>query len=283
MEFLDQIEAVLGDRPVRTNPLTGGSIGQVQLVTMADDSRMVVKTARQDDSDLTIEAYMLRYLSQHSSLPVPSVIYDSQALLILDYQEGSSQFTEEAERDAARHLASLHDIQAPRFGLERDTLIGAFRQPNPWQDSWISFFAEQRLLYMGQLCLDVERLPPTYMERLHAFCSRLNEWLLEPPAASLLHGDIWATNVLASEDRVNSFLDPAIYYGHPEVELAYITLFGTFTEAFFREYQSLSPLPPGFFETRRHVYNLYPLLVHVRHFGGSYLNSVDRTLARFGF
>ena len=283
MELLDRLEEVFGQRPLAEVNLPGGSIGEVHLVKMADGEQLVAKLGGRAEGGLLIEAAMLRYLADHSQLPVPAVIHAEDTLLILEFLPGRSEFSPAAEADAARHLAALHTITAPRFGFDSDTLIGAFSQPNPWSEDWIPFFAEQRLLYMGRLCLEAERLPASYLRRLEAFCDQLDRWLLAPAAPALVHGDIWATNVLAQGDQISAFLDPALYYGHAEVELAYIALFGTFAEPFFRRYQEIRPLPPGFFETRRDVYNLYPLLVHVRHFGGSYLNGVDRTLARFGF
>lgn len=66
----------------------------------------------------------------------------------------------------------------------------------------------------------------------------------------------------------------------PEIELAFGTLFGTFGPAFFRRYGELRPLRPGFFEVRRDLYNLYPLLVHVRLFGGGYVGQVEAILSR---
>ena len=282
MGILDRVEEALGDRPVGNRPLIGGSIADVQLLTMASGDKLVAKVVK-SNATLTVEAYMLRFLQQHSQLPVPEIVYGSDDLLLLNFVEGESVFSEKAQLDAAEQLARLHNIQAPRFGFEQDTVIGSFPQPNPWNGSWLEFFAEQRLLYMAKLCLEVERLPASYMGRIESFCQNLENWLLEPTSSSLIHGDIWTTNLLADRDRIVAFLDPAIYFGNPEIELAYIALFGTFTELFFRRYQAIRPLAPGFFETRLDIYNLYPLLVHVRHFGGSYLNSVDRTLTRFGF
>ena len=83
--------------------------------------------------------------------------------------------------------------------------------------------------------------------------------------------------------RIAGFVDPAIYCGQPEIELAFATLFGTFGKAFFEAYESLMPLEPGFHEVRADLYNLYPLLVHVRLFGSGYLAGIDGTLARLGF
>jgi fructosamine-3-kinase len=59
-------------------------------------------------------------------------------------------------------------------------------------------------------------------------------------------------------------------------------LFGTFGDPFFRRYGELRPIAPGFFEERRDLYNLYPLLVHVRLFGGGYVGSVEGIVRRFG-
>ena len=86
----------------------------------------------------------------------------------------------------------------------------------------------------------------------------------------------------AGIERIAGFIDPAIHWAHPEIELAFGTLFGPMGDAFFRRYTEIAPLAPGFFEARRDLYNLYPLLVHVQLFGGGYAGSVARTLDRFG-
>ena len=95
---------------------------------------------------------------------------------------------------------------------------------------------------------------------------------------SLIHGDVWTTNVLASSERITGFLDPAIYYADPEIELAFITLFNTFGRPFFQRYHELRPISTDFWEIRRDLYNLYPLLVHVRLFGGGYVGAVEQIL-----
>ena len=88
--------------------------------------------------------------------------------------------------------------------------------------------------------------------------------------------------MLFRSGKIAGLVDPAIYYGDREIELAFGTLFGDLTPAFFDRYGEIFPIQPGFFEERRDLYNLYPLLVHVRLFGGSYVGSVDRILTRFG-
>jgi fructosamine-3-kinase len=257
-------------------------VGQVYRVGLADGRQIVAKTASSPEAHLEREGFMLRYLAENSRLPVPAVLHSSESLLLMAYVEGNSSFSPAAEAHAAVLLADLHSVTAPACGLERATLIGGLHQPNPWTDSWVDFFRDQRLLSMAGVAHRAGRLPDILLRRVEAFAGRLSDWLGEPERPALLHGDVWTTNVLAAGGHITAFIDPAVYYGHPEIELAFITLFNTFGAAFFERYGALRPITPGFWGERRDIYNLYPLLVHVRLFGGGYVGSIDRTLRRFG-
>lgn len=278
-----EIETAVGHHPIDIHPLDGGCIGQVYRVRLANGETVVAKFDDGPAPKLATEAMMLRYLRQHSSLPVPTVLFNTDHLLIMEFLPGSSRFSARAQIHAAELLAALHEVTVPLYGFEQETLIGGLPQPNNWMNNWLDFFRERRVMYMATEAAVNGRLPVNHLGRLENFCARVDEWLLAPARPSLLHGDVWTTNVLADSDRITGFVDPAIYYGHPEIELAFTTLFGTFGEPFFKRYQELRPLPPGFFETRRDIYNLYPLLVHVNLFGGGYVSSVDTILRRFGF
>lgn len=278
----DAIEAALGQRPLSLQPLSGGCVGEVYKVQLPGNLAVVAKVGQGAGAHLACEGAMLRYLQQHSRLPVPAVLHASDNLLIMEFIAGDSCFDAAAEQHAAELLAGLHAISAPHFGFEWDTLIGGLHQPNPRTSSWLEFFRDQRLLYMGNEALRTGRMPARTLARLERCAGRLTEWLDEPERPALLHGDVWTTNVLAQGGRITGFLDPAIYYGHAEIELAFTTLFGTFGAPFFRRYAEIHPLAPGFMELRKDLYNLYPLLVHVRLFGDSYLRSVESTLTRLG-
>src|SRR3712207_1885554 len=144
----------------------GGCIGEVYRVELADGTPLVAKLDRDGESHLDREAYMLRYLREKSDLPVPEVYHGSETLLLMEYIEGSSRFSKEAERHAAELLAALHGITADTYGHERDTLIGSLNQPNPWTGSWIDFFREHRLLYMARVAHEAGRMPAEDLERI---------------------------------------------------------------------------------------------------------------------
>jgi fructosamine-3-kinase len=276
------VEEHLGERLRSARPMGGGCIGEVYKVELADGTTLVAKVDREGASHLEREAYMLRYLRGNSGLPVPEVYHGSETLLLMEFVEGSSRFSEEAERHAAELLAALHGITADAYGHERNTLIGSLDQPNPWTGSWIDFFREHRLLYMARVAHEAGRMPAEDLERIGRLAERLEGLILEPEQPSLIHGDVWSANVLARGGRIAAFLDPAIYHADPEIELSFISLFDSFGEAFFERYGEIRPIRTGFFEGRRDLYSLYPLLAHVYFFGGGYLGSVRSTLRRFG-
>lgn len=276
----DRIEAALGARPARAAPLAGGCIAEVLRVDLSDGARVAAKLAPQ--GGLGIEAYMLRHLAANSALPVPAVLIGDDDLLVMEYVETAGALDGRAQEHAAELVAALHDVPGPSFGFERDTVIAVLPQPNPATERWIDFFRDQRLLHMARLALDAGRLPAATMARIERLAARLDEFLIEPAHPSLIHGDMWGGNVLVRDGRIAAFVDPAIYWADPEIELAFSTLFSTFTEPFFARYRELRPIADGFFEARRDLLNLYPLLVHVRLFGGGYLGSVERVLRRFG-
>ncbi len=274
------VAAVCGAEPTRATPLIGGCIAEVYRLDFEDRPPLVAKVAAQ--GGLAVEGFMLDYLAEKSALPVPATRHVSEELLLMDYVEHGPGHGAAAEVDAAERLAALHDITAREFGFERDTVIGALPQPNPWTENWCDFFREQRLLVMGLIARESGRLPAETHRHLERFCLQLENFIDQPPAPGLVHGDVWSGNVLFAEDRIAAFIDPALYYADPEVEIAYIELLSTFGAAFHRRYRELRPLRPGYDEGRRDVYNLFPLLVHTEICGPPYAQMVQDILSRYG-
>jgi fructosamine-3-kinase len=276
--WIVRVEKALGSRILCAAPLSGGSVAQVARIDLADGRRGVVK---QGGRSLALEGWMLAYLQ--GRLPVPDVWLAEDDLLVLSYIDaGPGGLDAVAQEQAAKLVASLHGHTQGTFGLERDTLIGGLPQPNPPAARWLDFFRDQRLLHMAHEANAEGALPARLLARLETLAGRLERWIEEPLRPALLHGDLWGGNILAGRGKIAGFIDPAISYGHPEIELAFSTLFGAFGPPFFRRYGELRGIAPGFFEERRDLYNLYPLLVHVRLFGGSYVGQVEASLARFG-
>ncbi len=279
-----RIGGALGSDVRRIAPLAGSYGLSLDVVELADGRKVVAKHGRGPRPDhLLIEGRMLKRLE--GEIPVPQVHLSEPDLLVMDYIAGSGGGGASVERHMAELLAPMHSKRQPFFGLEFDTTIGPLPQPNPQMESWIDFFREQRLLFMARLAHERAGLSADLLRRIERFCGHLEDFISEPPCPTLLHGDIWGGNVIASGGKVAAFIDPAIYYGHYEYDLAFMTMFGTAGRVFFDAYAALKPDfdLAGFMEVRRDVYLIYPHLTHVLICGLSYASGIDSRLRKFGF
>lgn len=273
-----EIEAELKKRIVAIAPLSAANNAQIYRLGLEGKGSVVAKVA---ERGLDVEAMMLRYLREKSSLPVPTIYYANEHVIIMEFIETHYSVDDKAQRHAAELLAALHGIGGESYGFSQDTLIGSLRQPNTPSSDWVAFFAEHRLLYMAGEALRENKIEPKMMKQVEKLAGKLGNYIKAPNAPSLVHGDVWGGNILFGRGQVLAFLDPAIYYADAEVELAFIRLLGTFNDSFFARYNELRPIAPGFDEERAPVYSVYPLLVHTRLFGTSYARKVQKILDRF--
>lgn len=173
-----------------------------------------------------------------------------------------------AERPAARAGAG----PVPGCGWPSANFIGPLPQRNPETADWPAFWVRNRILPLVEELRAAAALSASQAQALEQAADRMRT-LLRCAAAdgpSLLHGDLWSGNVLFGRLGRPALADPAVYRGHREVDLAMAALFGGFDPAFRSAYQEAWPLLPGH-AARLPAYQLYPLLVHARLFGGSYL------------
>ncbi len=176
-------------------------------------------------------------------------------------------------------LAQLHLNTSRHFGFESDNYIAALHQKNHQFDDWLDFFIEQRLEPMlGKAYFD-RLIPLDFLKKFQAIYPKL-ESIFPKERPALLHGDIWSGNVICDGEGQPCLIDPAVYYGHREMDMAFSRLFGGFDSRFYEAYDSIVPLEPGF-ESRMGIYNLYPLLVHLNLFGTAYLPGIEKIVKHF--
>lgn len=206
------------------------------------------------------------------------------AFLALEFLEAAPA-DERCERALGEGLAALHAVTAERFGWVRANTIGSTPQHNDWSADWAGFFVAQRL--RPQLELAARN---GFAGLLGARGGQLLEAVPQllgghAPPASLLHGDLWGGNWMATAGGVPAIFDPAVYFGDRETDLAMTRLFGGFGPHFYRAYEAVAPLTAGA-EVRRELYNLYHVLNHANLFGGGYARQaaalIDRLLAHTG-
>lgn len=277
------LERTLGVEVARAKPLGGGSINEAFEVSLADGESLFVKTHPRPPAGMfETEARGLAWLAEADAIRVPRVLAVCEsdtaflALELLRPAKRRSAFDEEL----GRSLAALHAYGAPSFGLDYDNFIGRLAQSNTPADGWASFYWSERLEPQLRLAVDRGLISNRTRTRFDGLLRALPELLgpEEPPAR--LHGDLWGGNLHSDELGAPCLIDPAVYGGHREMDLAMMRLFGGFGPRVFSAYGDALPLEPGAAE-RVELYQLYPLLVHVNLFGGSYVASVERALSSY--
>ncbi|MCB9107658.1 MAG: fructosamine kinase family protein [Anaerolineales bacterium] len=268
-------------------PIGGGDISQAARVRSADGVEVLVTWRSGPPTGLfTAERRGLDLLRSPGALRVPQVFDQREAAgpcpayIVMEWL-GQSSTTPQVAEALGRGLAAMHRTTAETYGLDHDNFIGANPQSNRQTTNWVTFFGEQRLGFQMELAAKNGYLPRQRAERLEKLLARLDQWLPTSPPASLLHGDLWGGNWLTTASGDPALIDPAVYYGDRETDLAFTELFGGFSSAFYAAYNDSWPLDPGYNE-RKDLYNLYHLLNHLNLFGHSYGGSVDRVLPRYG-
>lgn len=269
------------------DPVGGGSINDAYcLNTSAGRWFVKVNAADRSPSMFTAEADGLLRLGATEAVRVPAVIATGEVRAEgRDESYILMEWVEQGLRTAAfwetfgRALAALHRHAAATFGLEVDNYIGTLPQVNTPEGDWPTFFIRHRLEPQLRMARDRKRVEAGMAFRFERLFHQLDRLFpAEPPA--LLHGDLWGGNHLCDAGGRPVLIDPAVYHGHREMDIAMTRLFGGFDPAFLTAYQEEWPLEAGW-EERLDVCNLYPLLVHVNLFGGGYVAQVEAVLRRF--
>lgn len=280
-----EVEAAFGPFTVAAR-VGGGCIHPAVRIESDGRSRFLKYGERAPEGFFATEAEGLMQLAAATSqIRVPEVEVWSDAVagrdygwIVMEWLEPGAQAHDYPERLAAG-LTELHESAGVGWGWNRSGFIGMLPQSNESAATWADFWLTRRLQPQLALARKAGRLPGKLADwdRLFADLSRLLA-AGEEDGPSLLHGDLWTGNVLATQQGDPAIVDPAVYCGHREVDLAMFELFGGPGSRFFSAYEALRPLQPGYREWRRGIYQLYYLLVHVNLFGDGYIAPSAATL-----
>lgn len=270
-----------------TSAIGGGCINDTFAIETTHGPFFVKSRLNAPPHFFTREAEGLRRLAASHTLRVPLPILGSAELdsaqhefLVLEFIECASPTPHFAE-SFGRSLAAMHKNTQSTFGLTEDNFIGLTPQTNSSSENWAEFFATRRLEFQLSLLEKKSRATAELRVLLAKLIARLDNLIgTHDPSPSLLHGDLWSGNIMSDESGAPVIVDPAVYYGDREVDLAMTELFGALDSRFYDAYADAWPLSDGY-EDRKEIYNLYHLMNHVNLFGLSYLSGVLGILRRF--
>ena len=279
-----QLEQILRRNIISVQNLSGGDIAVAQKV-VTETRTYFVKSGQFEHAKELFEKEVvgLSVLEASKSINIPKIIgtytIDDTSCLILDFIETKSPEPEDMET-FGRQLALMHQSsKSNRFGFEEDNLIGKLPQSNRQHSNWASFYVLQRLQPQIELAIEQKLLNSSETKSPERLLQRCNE-LFGDISPSLLHGDLWSGNYLIDISGNAYLIDPAVYYGHNEVDLAMTKLFGGFSKRFYEAYHEIIPphIKP---KELTEIYQLYYLLVHLNLFGTSYKSSVVQILKKY--
>lgn len=270
-----QIEEIFQSQIQYVSSVGGGCIADSKSIHFHSGTQIFIKF---DPSGLNFsakEAHGLKELELAQVIRIPNVLAQTEAFLAMEWIESEpvknrkTFFTEFGEA-----FANLHKKKGASYGFFEDNLIGSNLQKNistsEEAENWYLFYKQKRLDFQMELAqtngLLNRELDQAYQSFLPALKDCLNDNTESP---CLIHGDLWGGNFLCDSNQKPVLIDPAVYYGHREADLAMTRLFGGFDASFYDAYRSAYPLKAGY-EHREGIYLLYHILNHMNLFGISY-------------
>jgi len=269
-------------RVKRFEPIYGGDINQsYKVLTNAEDFFVKINDAHIFPGMFEKEADGLTRLASTGSIRLPQVITIGRSgdfqFLVLEYIEQSPP-SKDFWENFGHGVADLHRHTQRHYGLAYDNYIGSLIQINTEDESWVNFFIRNRLRVQLNRAINKNLVDFECIEGFEKLFDQLHD-LLPVEFPHFLHGDLWSGNFLTGPQGEPVLIDPAIYYGHREMDLAMTMLFGGFDDRFYQAYHESYPLLPGW-EERIPIYQLYPLLVHLNLFGSGYYGQICRILEK---
>lgn len=273
MYLFEKLETKLGEKISTSKNIGGGSIAGTQKIVTDSGKKYFLKTGASNDLMFQCEANGLKELEKTGAIRIPHVFDVDKDFLLIELIESGHPGTDFFE-GFGRQFAELHRYIGDSFGFYEDNFIGHSRQINQTtpaiKNNWVEFYFENRLLFQFHLAEKNGFATPELIKSFKALESKIDRILSgsenEPV---LLHGDLWSGNFLADHNNNPVIIDPAVYYGNREADLAMTKLFGGFSPSFYSAYNETYPLKEGH-EYRENIYKLYHVFNHLNLFGAGY-------------
>ncbi|MCB0736772.1 MAG: fructosamine kinase family protein [Bacteroidetes bacterium] len=261
-------------------PISGGDINSAFRIDTAKQTFFLKLNNLSFDKMFAKEANGLNAIAATGTIKTPKIFahgqFENTQYLLLEWIEIGLK---KSFAQLGSQLAQLHKTTRSHFGFFENNFIGSLTQLNQAEPDFITFFITQRLEPLVKKARDAQLLESHQVAQFIALYNKLPE-LIPHSKPSLLHGDMWSGNVIFNQSGEPVLIDPATYFGHYEMELAFTQMFGGFPSEFYNAYFNSTEPIPGF-QKRVPVYNLYPTLVHLLLFGKSYLPGIRSTLNTF--
>ena len=273
-ELKKKLEELAGTQIISSDSVSGGCISNACKLKTKTSKNYFLKFSDFSSNKMFLkEANGLKELRKANSIRVPDVIFADKNFILLEYIE-TGNTNKNFFEDFGRKFAEMHKFSSESFGFYEDNYIGSTDQLNipseNERNDWTKFYWNKRIFFQYKLAEKNGYADSKLTEGIKKLENKIEKILSgtnEKPA--LLHGDLWSGNYMSDENGNACLIDPAVYYGHREADLAMTKLFGGFTDRFYSAYNEAFPLKEGC-RYRENIYKLYHVLNHLNLFGRGY-------------
>jgi fructosamine-3-kinase len=258
---------------------------ETYLVTTSD-KKYILKLNKKPTNQLTVLKEIYEDLGNIKFISL-KIYYSDNDLLLMEYFENDKNYIPAIDdyEILAKFLSELHSKKAIYYGYEYSTYLGNLVQNNEKSSSWTKFFLENRYDYYLEILLNRSLIDEIRYNKYKTFREIIKKNLPEPSHPSLLHGDIWRGNILINRQaKIHRYkiIDPAIFYGDCEYELAYIYQNGTFGRGFYECYNGINKISDEFWDFKILIYQIIPLMQYAILENQFYLREIDKIIDYIG-
>ncbi|MFL2509908.1 MAG: fructosamine kinase family protein [Alphaproteobacteria bacterium] len=276
----NQIANYFLDKKIEARTILSNSFNMIcEKILLQNNEAFVVKyyqNKKNEFNSIISEKNSLSYLANITSL-VPKIKFNSNELLIIDYIENNDIKDKNYQVILAEAISKIHQNTNNRYGFQFDAQIGALKQTNEFIDSWVVFFREKRLNSIFELINNDDPMTNNINQKIEKLLKNIHNLIPNNPIPRLLHGDLWAGNILYNNGKLVGLIDPGIFFGHNELEIAYLTWFNFVNEEFLKIYSNIIPIERDYFEYEP-IYQLYYCLLNVHLWDRIYIKEVEKLL-----
>jgi len=230
-------------------------------------------------NSIEVERNSLIFLNELNFELFPKIYYSDEEILIMDFIEHDGIKPKKLDEDFIKSILKIHFLSNDQFGFKFDTQIGGMKQPNNFSTSWVDFFSNQRLSIMYEAINKSNPMPRNINIKIEKLIKKIADFLPKNPKISLLHGDLWEGNILFSNQKLVGLIDPGIFYGHNEMELAYLRWFNFVDKNFLKKYNDYYTINEDYYSYEP-IYQLYYSLSNVYLWSRDYINDTSFLLKK---
>ncbi|MFD1314983.1 fructosamine kinase family protein [Namhaeicola litoreus] len=283
MNIKSIVSSFINRKIKKVEPLFGGDINRAYRITTMNEIFVLKQNSSKRFPEMFKKEKVGLSLLSLAGANVPKINcvfdFDDQQFILMEFIEREKNIERDFWINFGTSLAQIHLKSNTHFGLVFDNFIGSLQQQNTFENNWTTFFIEHRLQPLVSNSYDLGLLKDSHLRNFDGLLKQLDQ-LIPKEKPSLLHGDLWSGNILCGPQQTAYFIDPAVYFGHREVDIAMSFLFGGFDTDYLNSYQEVYPLEPDW-KARIELHNLYPRLVHLLLFGSSYLQGIEKVIRKF--